>query len=600
MPLARAGAGVDANQTRARLATEAGSEVARLPRGRSVGKPSPPRAALRGDRLAVLGCFVLIAALVGAPIWQVAVNSFNTSTIGQRPTYGFGNWTAAFERPVLWAAIGNTLALGAVRTAIALPVALVLAWLIARTDMPGRGVFEILCWLGIFLPTLPLVFAWILMLDPQMGLVNTLLHKAIGVAPFNIYSFWGITWVHLASYALYYPVVLLLPFFRRMAPALEESARTSGANYAQTLIRVTAPILAPAVLGVGILAFVRSLESFEVELVLGLPAKLYVYSTLIYDLTREQPPLYGQATVLGLTFLLLLLGLALLLQSYLRGRNFATVTGRGFSTTRSSLGSWRYPVSAVCFLYVGVTTALPMTLLVIGSFMRRYGFFNLPQPYTAAHWQELFADPAFLDSIRNTVVIASAAAIIVVVLYSVIAVTTARSSLLLARATDLLAWLPWAVPGILLSLATLWLILATPLRTVLLGSLSGIILAMVIKSSPISTQLFKASILQIATELPESAAMSGARSFTIYRRVLLPLIAPTAVTVGVLTALTASRDIATPALLYTDSTRPAAILMLEYGLNQEFERAAAMGVLLVVFAVAVTLGARRMGLKLGG
>jgi iron(III) transport system permease protein len=171
---------------------------------------------------------------------------------------------------------------------------------------------------------------------------------------------------------------------------------------------------------------------------------------------------------------------------------------------------------------------------------------------------------------------------------------------LLARATDLLAWLPWAVPGILLSLATLWLILATPLRTVLLGSLSGIILAMVIKSSPISTQLFKASILQIATELPESAAMSGARSFTIYRRVLLPLIAPTAVTVGVLTALTASRDIATPALLYTDSTRPAAILMLEYGLNQEFERAAAMGVLLVVFAVAVTLGARRMGLKLGG
>ncbi|HEY8693604.1 MAG TPA: ABC transporter permease subunit, partial [Chloroflexota bacterium] len=228
------------------------------------------------------------------------------------------------------------------------------------------------------------------------------------------------------------------------------------------------------------------------------------------------------------------------------------------------------------------------------------GFFNLAQPYTAAHWQELFADPAFLASIRNTGVIASVAAAIVVVLYSVIAVTTARSTLLLARATNLLAWLPWAVPGILLSLATLWLILATPLRTVLLGSLSGIILAMVIKSSPISTQLFKASILQIATELPESAAMSGARSFTIYRRVLLPLIAPTAVTVGVLTALTASRDIATPALLYTDSTRPAAILMLEYGLNQEFERAAAMGVLLVVFAVAVTLGARRMGLKLGG
>jgi iron(III) transport system permease protein len=94
--------------------------------------------------------------------------------------------------------------------------------------------------------------------------------------------------------------------------------------------------------------------------------------------------------------------------------------------------------------------------------------------------------------------------------------------------------------------------------------------------------------------------MSGARWYTVYRRILLPLIAPTAVTVAVLTALSASRDVATPALLYTGSTRPAAILMLEYGLSQEFERAAALGVLLVAFAILVTLGARRLGLNLGG
>ena len=547
----------------------------------------------------MVGCFVVIAILVGAPIWQVLANSFNTAAIGAAPVWSFGNWTTAYARPVLWSAIGNTLALGAVRTAIAIPFALLLAWLIARTDMPGRGVLEVLCWIGIFVPVLPLVFAWILMLDPQTGVVNGLLERFVGVAPFNIYGFWGITWVHLASYAMYYPVVLLLPFMRRMAPALEESARASGATYLQTLLRVTAPMLAPAVLGVAILAFVRSLESFEVELVLGLPAKLYVYSTLIYDLTREQPPQYGQATVLGVTFLLLLLGMALLLQSYLRGRDFATVSGRGFSVRRTALGMWRWPLGVACFVWIGITTALPMALLVIGSFMKRFGFFNLPQPYTASHWRELLDDPAFVDSIRNTVLIAVASAVIVVLLYSAIALVTARSSLALARATDLLGWLPWAVPGILLSLATLWLILATPLRTLLLGSLSGIVLAMVIKSSPLSLQLFKASILQIATELPESAAMSGARWLTVYRRVVLPLIAPTAVTVGVLTALTASRDVATPALLYTDTTRPAAILMLEYGLNQEFERAAAMGVLLVVFALAVTLGARRMGLNLG-
>jgi iron(III) transport system permease protein len=583
----------------ARLSTAAGTDRGALERSR-VWQPLRRTRLWAPDRLGLLGCFVVIAVLVGAPIWQIAINSFNTAGIGQTPSYGLGNWTTALGRPVLWSAIGNTLALGAVRTAIAIPVALLLAWLIARTDLPGRGAFEVLCWIGIFLPVLPLVFAWILLLDPQRGVVNTLLQQALGIAPFNIYGFWGITWVHLASYALYYPVVLLLPFLRRMAPALEESARANGATQLQTLVRVTAPVLAPAIIGVTILSFVRSLESFEVELVLGLPAKLYVYSTLIYDLTREEPPLFGQATVLGLMFLLLLLGLALLMQSYLRGRSFATVTGRGFSTKRMSLGVWRYPIGAACFAWAGATTVLPMALLLIGSFMRRYGFFNLPRPYTAEHWQALFADPAFFGSIRNTVVIAIVSALLVVLLYSTVAVTIARSRLPLARVTDLLAWLPWSVPGILLSLATLWLILATPLKTLLFGSVSGIILAMVIKSSPISVQLFKASVLQIATELPESATMSGAPWLTTYRRVLLPLMAPTAVTVGVLTALSASRDIATPALLANPATQPAAILMLQYGLSQEFERAAAMGVLLVVFALAVTLSARRLGLHLGG
>ncbi|HEX6512741.1 MAG TPA: hypothetical protein VF157_10605, partial [Chloroflexota bacterium] len=213
------------------------------------------RTRLAGERPAVLACFVIIACLVGVPIVEVVLNSFNTAAIGRPPAYGLANWTTALARPVIWSAIANTLSLGAVRTLIAVPVAIALAWLISRTDMPGRGAFELLCWIGIFLPTLPLVFAWILMLDPQTGAVNALAKQLIGFAPFNIYSFWGITWVHLSSYALFYPIVLLLPFFRRMAPALEESARISGASHLQTLFRVTAPILAPAVLGVAILSF---------------------------------------------------------------------------------------------------------------------------------------------------------------------------------------------------------------------------------------------------------------------------------------------------------------------------------------------------------
>jgi iron(III) transport system permease protein len=195
------------------------------------------------------------------------VNSFNIAPPGREAVYGAQNWLRAFSDPTALAALWNTVALGAVRTAISLPLALALTWLIARSDMPGRSWIELLCWLGIFLPQLPLTLGWILLLDPRYGLVNATLNQA-GLTEgslFNIYSFWGIVWVHLASSSIYYKVVLLLPAFRRVGAALEEAARTCGANQLVATLRVTIPLLAPAVLGVTVLAFVRSLEVFEVD-----------------------------------------------------------------------------------------------------------------------------------------------------------------------------------------------------------------------------------------------------------------------------------------------------------------------------------------------
>lgn len=541
---------------------------------------------------------LLIGLLVGLPVVALLANSFNTAPLGQTATYGLENWRDAFSQRVVWDALWNSLLLGMVRTVISMPIAVAFAWLIARTDMPGRSKLEVLCWLGIFLPHLPLAFGWILLLDPRNGLVNTFIRDLIGISPFNIYSFWGITWVHLASTAVFYKVVLLLPFFRRMAPALEEAAQMSGANQLTTILRITLPILAPALLSIGFLGFVISLEVFELELLLGLPAGIYVYSTLIYDFAREQPPLYGQATALGFVFLIMMVSMAILYQWYIRSREFTTVTGRGFTPSRVHLGKWKYPAVALCYGYLLVSLAAPTVFLVLGSFMRRYGFFNLKNPYTLERWQALFADPVFLTSVKNTLIIATSVALVAIIIYSLVAYTVVRTRSAASQVTDVLAWLPWAIPGILLSLAMLWLILATPMRSVLYGSLTGIILAMVVKSSPVSTQMFKAAFLQIGKELEESAQVSGATWFTMYRRILLPLLAPSAVTVGLLTFMSSVRDIATPALLYASPTRPLSILMLEYSFNNEFERAAAIGVLIAVFVLVVTVGARRLGLNL--
>lgn len=562
--------------------------------------PRPTARALPriGDAL-VRGAPLLVGGIVALPLVLLLANSFNVAAPGREATYGLDNWVRAFSDPSTLSALWNSVSLGLARTIISLPAALALGWLIARSDMPGRSAIELLCWFGIFLPALPLVFGWILLLDPQYGLVNQALMKLPFVSGpvFNIYSYLGIIWVHLASTSIFYKVVLLVPAFRRVGASLEEAARMSGASQLTTTMRITIPLLAPAVIGVTVLAFVRSLEVFEVELLLGKPVNISVYSTRIYDLVRDQPPRFGEATALGFVFLLVLVGLALLYQWYLAGKSFATVTGRGYTAMPVRLGRWGWVATAACFGFFLISLAMPLVFLVLGSFMRRYGFFQLNNPFTLAQWQNLFGDPVFFSSVRNSLIIASAVAVLVVVVYSLVAYAIVRTPSRATKATDLLVWMPWAVPGILMSLGLLWLFLGTPLRGILYGSLLGIVVAMVIKDSPLSTQFFKASLLQIGPELEESARTSGASWFATYRRVLLPLLAPTAVTVGLLSFLSAIRDISTPVLLYSAQSRPLSILMLEYSFSGEMERGAAIGVLVTVFVMIVTLGARALGLR---
>ena len=543
---------------------------------------------------------LIVGVIVALPMLLLLVNSFNTATPGQAAAFGLRDWIQAYSDPTAVRAFWYTLALGAVRTAIAMPIAFTMAWLVGRTDMPGRTGIELLCWTGIFLPVLPLTFGWIVLLDPQFGLVNLALQKLpfIHGPVFNIYGFWGIVWVHLASNSVYFKVILLLPALRRVGAALEEAARMCGASHFRTILRITMPVLAPAILGVALLSFVRSLEAFEVELLLGKPVGIFVYSTRIYDLVKDQPPRFGEATALGFVFLVVMLALAWLYQRAISGRSYVTVTGKSYSAAPAKLGRRGWLASGLCFGYFGVVMAAPLGFLVLGSFMRRYGFFNLRNPFTSQHWHDLFADSVFFSSVRNSLAIAIGVAVLVVVIYSLVAYRLVRGPVKVARISELLLWVPWAVPGILMSLGLLWLFLGTSLRVALYGTLLGIIVAIVIKESPFSTLFFKAGLLQIGTELEECARVGGASWFRTYRRILLPLLAPTAITVGLLSFLSAIRDISTTVLLYSPRSRPVSILMLEYSFAGEMERGAAIGVLVTAFVLLVTIGARALGFRL--
>jgi iron(III) transport system permease protein len=395
--------------------------------------------------------------------------------------------------------------------------------------------------------------------------------------------------------------MLLVPVFRRLGATLEEAARVAGANTATMLWRITLPVLAPMILAVSVLSFIRGLQSFNTELLLGTPAGIYVYSTKIYDLLQREPRAYGEATALGSVFLFVLAVLLFFYWKFLRGgKKFTVVTGQGYSTLRVKLGKWRCVACAGCLLYVAVTMLLPLAFLVIGSFMRRYGFFNIAAPFTLNHWYNMLSDPIFLIALKNSLIIASTTAVGGVLLYSALAYLLVSRRTITAPLLESLSWLPHVLPGILLSLGVLWLFLATPLRFFLYGSVWGIAVALILADGPVTTQAFKAGLLQLGGDLEEAARVSGASWAYTYRRVLLPLLAPIAAAVGLMNFGSALTSISTPVLLYSHGSRPLAILLLEYSFTGELERAAALGLLITVIIGVMMLVGRKLGLQLAG
>ncbi|MGH7767793.1 MAG: ABC transporter permease, partial [Candidatus Binatia bacterium] len=234
----------------------------------------------------------LIAFLVLTPLFLLLLNSFQIGKPGGAIVYSLDGWRQAFTSMGIVDAIYNSFSLAITRQLIATVIGIFLAWLLARTDIPMKKGLEFLFWLSFFLPALPVTLGWILLLDPKYGLLNQLIAKLpfVQEPPFDIYSYWGIIWVHLATTGISLKVMLLTPAFRNLDAALEESSRVAGAGSIRTLLRIIVPIMMPVILVTTILGLIRSLEAFEIELVLGVPIGLHVFSTKIHSFVTHEPP----------------------------------------------------------------------------------------------------------------------------------------------------------------------------------------------------------------------------------------------------------------------------------------------------------------------
>lgn len=544
--------------------------------------------------------FAVIIFMTAYPLSLIFINSFKVGAPGQPATWGLDAWQSAFSDTTIPMALANTFLLAGIRVVIALTLAIFFAWVVTRTDTPCKGFIEFTLWLGFFLPHLPITLGWILLLDPDVGLLNKFLMNLFNLSapPFNIYSYGGIIWAHLA-FGTSIRFLLITPAFRTMDAALEEAAHTSGCNHFVTLMRITIPILAPAIVAAMILGFIKSIQSLEVELILGFPVGIFVYSTKIWEYLNWEPARYGAATALSSLFVVVIFAMILLQRVLLGRRQFTTITGRGYTVRRTSLGPWRWVTFSCCMLFIIVMIFLPLLFVILGTFMRLFGVFEIQNVWTLSHWANAFDDPTFTRSLRNTLSLGAGAGLVGVFLYAVISYVLVRLRFTGRGFLDFLIWLPWALPGVLTGLALLYVFVGSGgILAALYGTIYLLIIAIVVSELPLGTQILKANILQVHRELEEAAWASGASWVYTFRHIVLPILTPAMIAVGLVVFISAVRDIPTIVFLSTFQSRTLSLLMLDYIAGGSFEKATVIGVLVIFIIVVAAVIARVVGLRM--
>ncbi|MGE0651508.1 MAG: ABC transporter permease, partial [Alphaproteobacteria bacterium] len=251
----------------------------------------------------VLFAVVLLVTLflVLYPVLLIIFYSFSVAETGADFVFGLDAWKRALSEPAMFGTIVNTVKLLVAINIISFPVAVVVSWVLARTDIPWRSGLEFMFWISFFLPSLSVTLGWIMCLDPEYGLLNKLVELLPFVedGPFNIYSFWGIVWAHIGANSIAVKVMLLTPTFRNIDSSLEEASRVAGAGRLGTLARIVVPAMMPALIAILLMAMIRAMQSFEIEMVLGPPFQFYVYSTKVYALVAQEPPEFGPASALA-------------------------------------------------------------------------------------------------------------------------------------------------------------------------------------------------------------------------------------------------------------------------------------------------------------
>ncbi len=554
--------------------------------------------------------FLVVGSFVMTPLIFLVLGSFS---LAELPTdfslsnLGFQNYKEVWWDPSTYQVLNNTVIYTTGATAFGITLAAALAWLVERTNIPGKIWIYAGVPMTLAMPGMLQAMAWVLLLSPRIGFLNRWSQALFGLesAPINIYSLEGMIFIEglrLVPTAF----LMLVPLLRAMDPALEEAAAMSGANPRATLRRVTLRLMIPGLLAVVIYQAMTALEVFEVPGILGLPSGIYVFSTKIYSILHSVSsiPAFGQANALAIIYVFIAIGATYLYARVIsHSERFTIITGKGYRPRELELGRWRWWALGLVGLFLLFSIVLPFLVLLFVSFLP-----YLQQPNWAAfqsmsfeHYETLWRAPMIHTVLWNTLMMVVIASTMTVIVSFFVSLVIVRSKFWGRRVLDQLSFMPHAIPGIVMGLAFLWVFLqAGKYGIPIHGGIWAISIAFTVGFMAYGTRSMNAAILQIHKDLEEAAQVSGAPHWRTMWRIFYPLMLPTFVGVWIWAMLHAVRIAGKPLVLYEGAENQVlAILIWNMWDEGNIEGVGAIGALMIAGLLIITLGLRLMGFGRG-
>ncbi len=550
----------------------------------------------------VLGAGAAMALyLIAVPLAMLLFTAFR-GPADALPFEPHARWTLEHVRnfysdPILYQRIiPDTLIFAAGTVALTFAMAFTLAWLVERTDLPGREAWFSLILFPLLVPTPVLAVAWIFLAGPNAGWLNLALRGLLGLegqGPIDIFTMPGlIVCQSLASTPFVF--LLLTATLRSMNPSFEDASAASGASPATTFRRITLPVLLPGVLAPLVLVLLITLEQFDLPLMIGLPAKIVVFSyRILFDLNpADSLPNYGAAAAVALPFLALGMMLLFVYNRLIRrADSFVTVTGKAYRQRRLPLGPWRWPALGFGALYVAMAALFPALVLLWTS------FFGYAPPSSASleqasldAYRTLFAEPAFWTGLGNTFVVAGLSALLVTTIGALLGWIIVRTRFRSRHILDFMSFMSVGIPSVIAGLAVMLLYLTLPVG--IYGTVWILVLAYSYRIA-VTTRIARAGLMQIHRELEEASAASGARWLSTQWRIVVPLLRPALVSAFVFLFIVGVREFTIALVLFSPDNVVLSVVLWRLFQSGQAAPAAALASIIIVLVLPIVVLARR-------